>query len=86
MMTITIEDTIWTKIDDETFRTQGGAEMSSWERAESVKMLAWAERELVKAGKRDLTDEDNAEAYLEALEIRNSWDENLELIDTLWPR
>lgn len=86
MRVIEIDSTIYTEIDSDTFRTAGGAEISKWERREAVTELRRAERALSRFAGRDLSEYDTAEAYVEALEIRNGWDETLELINTLWPR
>lgn len=86
MATITYQGETYTEIDNETFANANGHEISSWERAEAVSELKRAERELARAGRQDLTDGDAAATFIEALEIRNAWDETLELINFLWPR
>jgi len=79
-----IDGKIYTQVDEETFVTQTGCFWTLTEREEIIDMIKWAEKELAKIAKRDLTDWDVACLYDETQGILTDMEESLEIANALW--
>jgi hypothetical protein len=80
-----IDEETYTKIDEETYMTSAGGEWVIWERKDIVSKIRWAEREMKRWAPK-IANYDEALCYTEALEIRASAEEDLRIVDLLWPR
>jgi hypothetical protein len=79
-----IDGQTYTATPDGTYLDPTGGEWVREEAGDIRKKIRWAEREMAKLAKRDLTDLDTAVAYTEALEIRTAADEDLRLVELLF--
>lgn len=80
-----IDGETYTKVDEETYINGTGGEWVSWERKDILSKIRWAEREMKRWAPK-VSDHDAATCYMEALEIRNSAEEDLRIVDLLWER
>lgn len=83
---IEIDGLTYTHVDQYSAIDQNGGEWDKRERRDMVSVIRWAEREMKIWGPKVGNGMDEAACYMQALEIRNSAEESIRVVDLLWPR
>lgn len=84
MNTKVIDSEIYTATEDGSYLDSRGGEWVAFEKSDIISKIRWAEEELAKIAKRDLTQYDVAALYTETLEIRVGAEEDLRIVELLF--